>query len=362
MCRFVVYKGPKVLLSSITHDPEHSIVNQSKNGGYHPGCIDKSRERNLQVNGDGFGVAWYSYDARRIKTATSMAAIKMAGGGGAAAAELLAEKPRSACVFRSTAPAWANHNLRALVRHIDSGLIFAHVRAVHMNNAKSKNDISEDNCHPFTHGRYTLMHNGCIAGFGGWKRAMRRILPDSIYDSINGNTDSEHAFALLLDEIGADGNLERELTAGEFASALERTINRITAMSIENGVTEASSLNFAVTDGRHVIATRCRNQTGETPPSLFYCLGEDCGGCGGNQGSVIISSEPLTRDEGKWALVPSNHMIVVPFEDTRPNFVSSVIIRPLVVDDINPGKVVPIDDEVVEEGREKERPDPRNQR
>ena len=172
----------------------------------------------------------------------------------------------------------------------------------------------------------------------------------------------EHAFALLLDEIGADGNLERELTAGEFASALERTINRITAMSIENGVTEASSLNFAVTDGRHVIATRCRNQTGETPPSLFYCLGEDCGGCGGNQGSVIISSEPLTRDEGKWALVPSNHMIVVPFEDTRPNFVSSVIIRPLVVDDINPGKVVPIDDEVVEEGREKERPDPRNQR
>ena len=60
--------------------------------------------------------------------------------------------------------------------------------------------------------------------------------------------------------------------------------------------------------------------------------------------------------------MPSNHMIVVPFEDTRPNFVSSVIIRPLVVDDINPGKVVPIDDEVVEEGREKERPDPRNQR
>ena len=182
------------------------------------------------------------------------------------------------------------------------------------------------------------MHNGCIAGFGGWKRAMRRILPDSIYDSINGNTDSEHAFALLLDEIGADGNLERELTAGEFASALERTINRITAMSIENGVTEASSLNFAVTDGRHVIATRCRNQTGETPPSLFYCLGEDCGGCGGRPGSVIISSEPLTRDEGKWALVPSNHMIVVPFDDDRPEHVASVIIRPLNIDDISLGK------------------------
>ena len=102
MCRFVVYKGPKVLLSAITHDPEHSLVNQSKNGGYHPGCEDKLRERNLVVNGDGFGIAFYTRDwqqreARRRRSggvsgiggvgglAASMAALRTtaaAGGGG----------------------------------------------------------------------------------------------------------------------------------------------------------------------------------------------------------------------------------------------------------------------------------------
>ena len=165
-----------------------------------------------------------------------------------------------------------------------------------------------------------------------WKRAMRRILPDPLYDAINGNTDSEHAFALLLDEIG---DLDRELTSDEFADALERTINRITAMSRENRIVDASSMNFAVTDGRHVLATRCRNKVSETPPSLFYCLGTDCSGCGGRLGSVIISSEPLTKQEGKWALVPSNHMLVIPFDARKPDQVTNVLMRPLEIDEID---------------------------
>ena len=81
MCRFVVYKGPKVLLSAITHDPEHSLVNQSKNGGYHPGCEDKLRERNLVVNGDGFGIAFYPRDwqqreARRARARGSTSSTR----------------------------------------------------------------------------------------------------------------------------------------------------------------------------------------------------------------------------------------------------------------------------------------------
>ena len=43
----------------------------------------------------------------------------------------------------------------------------------------------------------------------------------------SGSTDSEHAFALLLHEIG---DCDRELSATELADAVERTINRITAM------------------------------------------------------------------------------------------------------------------------------------
>ena len=78
-----------------------------------------------------------------------------------------------------------------------------------------------------------------------------------------------------------------------------------------NGIEKASSMNFAVSDGRHLVATRCRNHADEPPPSLFYCLGEGCGeACGSAAagtpdnpiapGSVAISSEPLTKCPKSW--------------------------------------------------------------
>ena len=92
-----------------------------------------------------------------------------------------------------------------------------------------------------------------------------------MYNMIAGSTDSEHAFALLLDEIG---DTDRELTQIELADAVERTINRITRLSRSFHITTGSSLNFAVTDGRHLIATRCRTNTYATRRSSLapVCL------------------------------------------------------------------------------------------
>jgi hypothetical protein len=36
--------------------PEHSLITQSRDASYHPGCDAK---RNIRVNGDGFGLAFY---------------------------------------------------------------------------------------------------------------------------------------------------------------------------------------------------------------------------------------------------------------------------------------------------------------
>jgi len=33
-------------------------MNQAKNGGFYPGCHDPKQQRNMRVNGDGFGLAW----------------------------------------------------------------------------------------------------------------------------------------------------------------------------------------------------------------------------------------------------------------------------------------------------------------
>lgn len=50
-------------------------------------------------------------------------------------------------VFTSITPAWNNENLNRLATKLESGVIFAHVRA-----AYPGMPVSEQNCHPFQWG------------------------------------------------------------------------------------------------------------------------------------------------------------------------------------------------------------------
>lgn len=307
MCRWLVYKGVEVPLSALLTRPDNSLVNQSRNATYHPGCGDK---RNMRVNGDGFGMAWYRSD----------------------------KLEKGCCMFKSTSPAWSNSNLNFLAEFVETGLVFAHVRATMTELSDPEKlsystTVSEENCHPFKFKRYSFMHNGALADFPSLKRKIRGVLSDEVYGNILGNTDSEHAFGLLLNEIG---DTDRELTALEFADAVERMINHFTRISRSSGLFSGSSLNFAVTDGRHVICTRCRNNTLETPPSLYYCSGAQCLFADKDDEKkatgVIISSEPLTRCQEMWKLVPKNHMLVVPHVDDLANQEREIIVRPMHID------------------------------
>lgn len=222
-------------------------------------------------------------------------------------------------------------------------MVLGHIRAVHRSYSADhghKNEISEDNCHPFTFGRYSFMHNGGISKFLTIKRVIRESLPDHLYNEIIGTTDSEHLFAVLLDEIG---DLEKELTAQELGDVLERTINRITKLSIKYNIEVGSSMNIIFTDGRHVVATRCRTNLEEDNPSLFYCVNSGSYDINskienenGINKSICISSEPMSSDPN-WTMLPCNHMITVPcVEGEDVTLVKDFFIRPMNVDNILP--------------------------
>ena len=71
-------------------------------------------------------------------------------------------------VFTSITPAWNNENLNRLATKLESGVIFAHVRA-----AYPGMPVSEQNCHPFQWGEGWLGWDGgrelqwCGSGSGG---------------------------------------------------------------------------------------------------------------------------------------------------------------------------------------------------
>jgi glutamine amidotransferase len=273
MCRLTLYKGRPILIGDLVIEPENSLLYQSRDAGYHPGVIDKTNERNILVNGDGFGISWYG------------------------------ENPtKGSCCFKFVTPAWSDTNLRNIGKHVSSPLIFAHVRA-----AASGHDrfapmiVSNENCHPFTYKSYTFMHNGGIPCFQKIKLKILNLLSPETFSHIKGTTDTEHIFAIFLNCLPPD-DVNKPHTLHDMINAINQTISVIIQLCRENNIKEDCSLNLCVSNGYHVIATRFRTGL-RSPPSLYYNFGSNFVCENGNfyalgeseANEIVISSAPLSK-------------------------------------------------------------------
>jgi predicted glutamine amidotransferase len=271
MCRFTLYLGPPIRLESLLIDPSHSLIMQSF----------RSAEREEPLNGDGFGVGWYAPDQN--------------------------ERP---ALFRSITPAWNNANLRSLASVVSSPCVMAHVRA-----ASAGMPVSEVNCHPFQHDRYLFMHNGHVGAFRSIRRALLAGLGDAAFDVIRGGTDSEHLFAVFMDDL-MSSNLEDEHA---LARSLNRAVWRVVDLIAKLGGGHPSYLNLAVTDGDRAAACRFTDDPGRPPESLYVIQRELYqpvwkGGPGRRRDerstSFVVSSERLTED-ASWHTFEPNQLISI---------------------------------------------------
>ncbi|MDX1401940.1 MAG: class II glutamine amidotransferase [Kiloniellales bacterium] len=273
MCRLLVYRGREILMSDLLTRTEQSLIRQSY----------KAMEREEPLNGDGFGVGWYD---REIDA--------------------------TPCVFTSVRPAWSNRNLHRLAEKVRSTCFFAHVRA-----ASSGMSVSEANCHPFQYGRFLWMHNGRIEDFNRIKRTLRQDLADEYYNFIQGTTDSEHIFALFLNNLGSRIN---DYSGNDLADAIDVTIKQLNEWAAHVGLEERCFFNFALTDGDYVVITRYTTRTDAKPETLYVTRGSRFERVGNTYRmsrdderpeALIVASEPLTTDRSDWESVPRNHALVI---------------------------------------------------
>ena len=319
--------------------PEHSLVDQATHALYTPFVEtsqlynkEQRKKRDHSLNADGFGLGWYSND----------------GGSGR-----IAPTPT---LIKSCAPPWSSAMLFEIAESTTTGLLFAHIRA-----ASPGLRVTETNCHPFRFGRFMFMHNGGVGGFGQIKEALRACLRPSVARLIEGTTDSEHVFALFVNEFpdqGVHGPFNRYISlelrnaspfpAEALVHAMRATIRKIRALQKACGVSfndSVSSLNFAVTDGTTIIATRCRTHPEQDPPSLYYSFGSTPGVCPASPGRlaanlVIASEPPIFLGAGRqvprgqphrckgYTLIPKDHM-VIGYDPTGCGLVSEVSVVPL---------------------------------
>ncbi len=273
MCRFLAYIGAPISMGALLYDPSDSLIHQSY----------AARELDEPLNGDGFGVGWYHHD----------------------------HSPEPA-VFVSVTPAWNNRNLRHLAPKVVSHCIAAHVRAA------SVGDVAEANCHPFRYKDKLLMHNGGVEHFLRIKRDLCNMLPQELYDWVQGQTDSEHLFALML------GHLQNESpTPDQVADAFTAMIADLKGLMVQHRITEAAWLNMVYTDGRIAVGLRYVSD-GSTPLTMYYsegkkyeCSGQACRmvrGAEKREHAAMIVSEKLTDVEGDFIEVPAQHFVLVDAE------------------------------------------------
>jgi len=278
VCRFIFYRGESISLSSLITEPKNSLIHQS----FH------SHERREPLNGDGFGVAWYPTFGESVPG-----------------------------LFRSITPAWNSTNLASLASVVRSHCILAHVRA-----ATEPDSVSEANCHPFVSDKLAFMHNGQLGGFRELRRDLLGTLSDSSFHSIRGGTDSEHLFALFLDQLGTS---TKSVSAEDLGLALVRTFGEALALvGRHNHGDKESYLNVAITNGSSAAISRFTTKSAYDGESLYWIHNRRCvceaGTCrmlptDDGAGAAVVSSERLDEDPG-WSPVPRNHMVLLEADGT----------------------------------------------
>ena len=248
MCRFVAYMGEQgIKVEQLLREPANSLIKQSR----------WAKEGLHGVNADGFGMAWYDLDDN--------------------------EDPG---IFKTIQPAWNDSNLAHLCKKISSKCFLAHIRA------STVGDVTKSNCHPFSHGQYSFVHNGTIRKFDKLKLKLFNFIDEDLFLKIRGNTDSECFFFLVMHFLEHQG-------CKDLIDAVRKSFEWINNLQTDEDQENFSRLNIAISNGRELIATRCVIQN-DKALSLYYAK---------QPKGFTIASEPLDDIADRWVEVPTNHYL-----------------------------------------------------
>ncbi|MBL0142893.1 MAG: class II glutamine amidotransferase [Betaproteobacteria bacterium] len=299
MCRALLYLGEPVLLDDLLYQPDSALVRQS----YMPKMLH-------MLNLAGFGLRAWDRQSREP------------------------DRPWS---YTSTALPVFDRNLKGLAEKVEASSVLAHVRGVAYSTAV---DISLANVHPFQFpgSPIAMAHNGDLARFAELKPALAAHVPPVLSRYIRGTTDSEWIYALILSGLR---NPFAVPAGDELVDAIARALAIIRQERGKLGIDHSSSVNLFVADGTQVAAVRYCFDFGryatDDPArlheanlsflSLWYTLGRDYGlhdgewkmtGGAEAANSILIASEPLTRDVASWVEVPEYSVLHAGVRDGRP--------------------------------------------
>jgi glutamine amidotransferase len=300
MCRALLYLGEPVLLDNLLFQPDSALVRQS----YMPKML------NL-LNLAGFGLrAW----------------------------DPASYRPDKPFFYGSPSLPVFDRNLKNLAEKVRAGCVLAHVRGVAYSAAV---EISLQNVHPFQFEGvpWALAHNGDLAGMDALKAGLARHIRPQFLSGIRGTTDSEWIYALFMSQLAEPC---APATEDEVFAAIEATLSILRQVRAAAGVSVSSSVNLFIANGRQLAALRYCFDFGRYDTdsvervheanlsflSLWYTLGREYAlhgnewkmtGGAERADSILVASEPLTRDTSSWVELPEYGALFAEIREGRPH-------------------------------------------
>lgn len=206
--------------------------------------------------------------------------------------------------------------------YVSSDTVIAHVRK------GPAGTVNLMNCHPFHYHKWMFAHNGSLEMHAELRPRIFHMLPEYLRQNIFGGTDSELCFHLLLHLLHEEFKVDLEDPNTDIEpvqKAVRETILLLDKLAKEAGATDMSRLNFMLSNGRFIVASR----RGAKLYSLQRFLQSDAVGMwaraeqkeGGllvdlddnepavPQRSVLLASEPITAEA--WTSIPQDSVIGV---------------------------------------------------
>jgi glutamine amidotransferase len=296
MCRALVYLGKPTLVDNFLYQPDSSLVRQS----YDPQQLH-------MLNLGGFGMMSWNPAS---------------------------PNPDEPFSYHSTELPIFSRNLKSIAIKTTSTCLLAHVRGIAYRPAPG---FGSHNLHPFRYPGFklALAHNGDLAGFDRMKLDLLPYMKSSIASQIGGTTDSEWTYALFMSQL-SDPSSYLETT--EIIEALEKTLRILREVRHRHGIQQSSSLNLFVSDGRRVIGLRFTfdfgcyatedarrlHEANTRFLSMWFTVGSHYAqvddewrmvGGEGTADSLLLASEPLTKDISSWLEVPEYTAMVADRSD-----------------------------------------------
>jgi len=231
-----------------------------------------------------------------------------------------------------------DRNLQNLAQKIRPSCVLAHVRGVAYS---SRVEISLQNVHPFHFANVPLVlaHNGDLAEFARMKPLLLAHIRPEFLAQIHGTTDSEWIYALLVSQFSSSLEILEEES---IFNAIQNTLEIIRDVRAKLGIALSSSVNLFIANGSQLAALRycfdfgCYrtedlskvHEANLNFLSLWYTLGRDyslhegewkMAGGAENADSIIVASEPLTKDTSAWVELPEYGALFAEIRNGRPS-------------------------------------------